>query len=212
MQPRPSAPGASVNLSTRRRFQWATSQKTRAHSQNRKEKGTGYWLCSTPKWALWFSALSHQLSEQCAANKKHFINIPSDRSPLPVNIVPRRALVVAKMHSGSGSANRLLPAAHETVWSKWNATGHVTSLTNTPFPSFISLSWCSLAVLVQFELYCFNDEYSSIFDSPLTFMQKTQMDDILYHGHIFRVITLLSLFRKNEVGANEHFKCNLVFE
>lgn len=112
---RPSAPGASVNLSTRRWFQWATSQKTRVHSQNRKKKGAGYWLCSTPKWALWFSALSHQLSEQCAANKKHFINIPSDRSPVPVNTVPRRALVAAKMHSGSGSANRLLPAAHETV-------------------------------------------------------------------------------------------------
>lgn len=39
---RPSAPGASVNLSTRRWFQWATSQETRVHSQNRRKKGTGY--------------------------------------------------------------------------------------------------------------------------------------------------------------------------
>lgn len=116
MQQSQSALRATVSLSAASWLQWATSQKQECIPRiEKKRERTGYWLCSTPKWALWFSAVSHQLSEQCAANKKHFINIPSGRSPLPVNIVPRRVLAAVKMHSGSSSANRLLPAAHGTV-------------------------------------------------------------------------------------------------
>lgn len=102
------------------------------HSQNGKR--TGYWLCSTPKWALWFSAVSRQLSELCAANKKHFINIPSGGSPLPVNIVPRRILAPQKIvHSCSSSAQRLLPMGQ--CWIKWNATGHV-------LVTMLASMWC----------------------------------------------------------------------
>lgn len=86
----------------------------RARSQNRKR--TGYWLRSTPKWALWFSAVSRQLSEQCAANKNHFINIPSARAPLHVNIVPRHILAPHKIsHSGSNPAQGLLPGSWDHV-------------------------------------------------------------------------------------------------
>lgn len=99
------------------------------HSQNRKR--TGYWLHSTPKWALWFSAVSHQLSEQCAANKKHFINIPSGRNPLPVNIVPRRVLAPQKIVHSGGSCLQLMGQC----WIKWNTTGHITMLTSMFFYS-----------------------------------------------------------------------------
>lgn len=110
------------------------------HSQNRKR--TGYWLHSTPKWALWFSAVSHQLSEQCAANKKHFINIPSGRNPLPVNIVPRRVLAPQKIVHSGGSCLQLMGQC----WIKWNATGHVTMLTSMFFYS----SYCMLMHALPF--------------------------------------------------------------
>ena len=114
------------------------------HSQNRKR--TGYWLRSTPKWVLWFSAVSHQLSEQCAANKKHFINIPSDRSLLPVNIVPRRILAPQKIvHSGSSWLQLL---GH--CWIKWKATGHVTMLTSMCFLFFcLVICFCNVHFYVR---------------------------------------------------------------
>lgn len=79
------------------------------HPQNRKR--TGYWLHSTPKWALWFSAVSRQVSEQCAANKKHFINIPSAVSPLLVNILAPNKI----LRSGNDVAQRLLPCSLDGV-------------------------------------------------------------------------------------------------